>query len=370
VPPLADEFAAVASPPALALALETLAIKSEFQKPAAPDQRASRQANQRAKIRHLEARFGGRWGGIGAVAEAFGVACNATGDTAAAIEWYQRAVEANDASASMKASEQLGNMRVRRAWDGVDAARNARDKLEHALRQAQGKPGADAKRVASLAADLEERTQALLQAARAALKPIREGLALLEKLVALQPSAERESLCGSAYKRLAQVQRVLGRERDAATALAEMKRCYASALARARQQASPDLFYPASNLLAVNLVLGAAPPDAELIASVRASLEGKNRDAPDFWSMAGRTELAMVEALVQGALAAALPRLLDEHADLHARVSAPRQWASVYDQARFVLNGLRQRKSLSEADLAAAHRLERQLADYAFAPAP
>jgi hypothetical protein len=360
-PPLADEFAAVASPPALALALETLAIGCEFQNAPALD--------QRAKIRHLEARFGPRWGGIGAVAEAFGVACTAAGDTAAAIEWYQRAVQANDASASMKAAEQLGNMRVRQAWDGVDAARNAIDRLEHLRGREQAKPAADAKHLASLRADIERCRGELMLAARAALPRISDGLALIEQLLAFQPSVEREALCGSAFKRLAQVRQVLGEDREARSALAEMKRHYAGAFARASQRADGDAFYPASNLLAVNLVLSAAPPDPELLASVRASLERRNRDAPDFWSMAGRTELAMLQALVDGGLAVALPGLLDDYADLHTRVPPPWRWDSVYDQARFVLSGLRQRKGLSEADAAAAHRLERQLADYAFAPA-
>ena len=65
-PLLADEFAGVASPVALTLALESLAIKSQYQR--------ARKDSQREKIRHLEERFGPLWGGMGAVAEAFGVA--------------------------------------------------------------------------------------------------------------------------------------------------------------------------------------------------------------------------------------------------------------------------------------------------------
>ena len=54
---LADEFGGIASAPALTLALESLAIKSRYQK-------ASRET-QRPKIRHLEERFVPLWGAHG-----------------------------------------------------------------------------------------------------------------------------------------------------------------------------------------------------------------------------------------------------------------------------------------------------------------
>ena len=62
--PPADEFAAVSSSNSLLLALETLAVRSEYQ-------HADPEAQAR-KIRYLETAFGGLWGHIGAVAEAFG----------------------------------------------------------------------------------------------------------------------------------------------------------------------------------------------------------------------------------------------------------------------------------------------------------
>ncbi len=48
------------------------------------------------------------WGGMGAVAEAFGVACADAGDVERRSAWYERALLANDASASLKAREQVG----------------------------------------------------------------------------------------------------------------------------------------------------------------------------------------------------------------------------------------------------------------------
>ena len=102
---------------ALALALETLAVQSTTQG-AAPE-------SQREKIRYLEARFDGEWGGMGAVAEAFGVAWAAARDIERALHWYRRAVAANDGSASVKANEQLANLGARQAWTRLRDSRGA-----------------------------------------------------------------------------------------------------------------------------------------------------------------------------------------------------------------------------------------------------
>jgi pimeloyl-ACP methyl ester carboxylesterase len=93
--PLTDEFAGVASSRGLVLALETIEIKSRYQNAAAE--------GQRARIRHLQARFAPLWGNTGEVAEAFGRAWDAAEDPDAAIEWLQRAVDAEDGTASLAA---------------------------------------------------------------------------------------------------------------------------------------------------------------------------------------------------------------------------------------------------------------------------
>ncbi|MDH5538198.1 MAG: CHAT domain-containing protein, partial [Rhizobacter sp.] len=116
--PVADEFVGIASPVQLSLALETLAVRSNTQG-ADPDL-------QREKIRHLEARFEAGWGGMGAVAEAFAVACAAAKDTERAIDWYRRAMAANDGSATIRASEQSANLRARQAWERVSRSVAAR----------------------------------------------------------------------------------------------------------------------------------------------------------------------------------------------------------------------------------------------------
>ena len=307
--PPVDELGGVASPPALALALDTLAVESKFQK-AEPE-------TQRARIRHLEARFAASWGSKGSVAEAFGVACAAAGDTARAIEWYERALAANDGGASMKAAEQFGNLRARLAWE-------AADKVDKADKEA-------------------------LAAAR---KEIKAALAGLKRLVALQPTAERESLCGSACKRLAMVEAKAGKIPAELRAIEAMRDHYESAERRARASQDPDLFYPALNRIAAELIVGAGKPgwqlDPTAVGEARQSLAAKMRDDPDFWSAVGLIELRTYEAIADRSLAGMQRSIEDDYDDLNRRVSAPWLWRSVSDQARFVLSKYAERGSAAE----------------------
>src|SRR5262249_55523353 len=130
-PSLVDEFANVSSPQSLALALDTLAVRSIYQK--APP------AEQREKIAALEARFASRWSAIGAVGEAFGRACDAAGDRPSAIRWYRQVLAANDGSASLRTVEQLGNLRVREAWSSVERVLRERGGGRAKTRRAAGR---------------------------------------------------------------------------------------------------------------------------------------------------------------------------------------------------------------------------------------
>ncbi|QHE86692.1 CHAT domain-containing protein [Hydrogenophaga sp. BPS33] len=303
--PLAQVYAGIATPVALALALETLAIQSATQG-AAPE-------SQREKIRYLQARFEADWGGMGAVAEAFGVAFKAANDIEQALHWYRRAVAANDGSASVKASEQLANLTARQAWERVDRARR------HHASAAQLQP--------------------LLAQSRA---DITAALGMLEALVTVAPTVERESLLGSACKRLAMLEGVASAHAARAQAAARMAEHYGHAEALAIQDGRSDAFYPALNLLAAELVAhGNDPhwpgPDAQRLRRVRESLEHKRRDDPDFWSVAGLPELGVYEALATRSLHQAAPTLLAAFEELHQRAGTPWMWASVADQLTFVL---------------------------------
>ncbi|MEO8296694.1 MAG: CHAT domain-containing protein [Burkholderiales bacterium] len=323
--PLAEQFEAVASPPALALALETLAVESRYQ--------GVGEEEQRARIRHLEARFAAAWGGIGAVAEAFGVAWDAAGDRDTALAWYRRAMAAGDGSASFKASEQAVNLSVRAAWEQVQQA-------------AAGKGPAKA-------------AQPLKVVAAASRQAIGEALGRVDLLLALQPTLERHALRGSAHKRLALIARAVGDAAAEAQALTAMAADYAAAEQVAAQTGQPALqHYPALNRLAAEAALQAGQPgwggpDATALAAVRTSLTDQARHDPDFWSVIGLTDLRLLEALARRELATVAKGLLSEYADLQARVPAPSYWASVHDQLTLLLSGYAQRvKAPTEAQAA------------------
>jgi hypothetical protein len=286
-----DEFAAIATPVALALALENLATETRFmgRPPAA----------QRERIVQLQERFAGAWGGIGAVAEAFGVAWEAAGGRNEAIGWFEHAVAANDGSASLKAAETLHNLVARRAWTDVSGA---------------GAPDAAVER----------------------------ALAGLRALNHERPTVERLSLLGSAYKRRALIERRNGNAGAERSALRESLEAYRQAEALAAQKDPGARFYPGLNRMALELLLrpsgSTRPPwDEQATAAVRASLEGKARADPDFWSQVGLVEFELVQALAAGQLAAAAPALERAWSELHERVASQGWWASVADQASLVL---------------------------------
>ncbi len=331
-PPLSKLYAGIASPVALALALETLAVQSATQG-AAPE-------SQREKIRYLQARFDSEWGGMGAVAEAFGVAWAAARDIERALHWYRRAVAANDASASVKANEQLANLGARQAWGRLEAA---------------GRNGA---KPAALKALIEQgRTD------------IRQAIAILDALVTLSPTVERASLLGSTWKRMARLEGMAGPAAASARthAIDCMAEHYRRAEAMALHSGEADLFYPALNLVAAELLARGHHRQwpgfgAERLQRVRQSLERKLREDPDFWSVVGLPELSVYEALANHTLAAQLPNILSSFEDLHQRAGTGWMWASVADQLGFVLEHL---DGITSADRPAAAELLGLLNRYA-----
>ena len=308
-----DEFAAVSSAPALALALETISIRLRFG--GDESKRGASLQAQRDKVRFLVAKFAPLWGGMGAVAEAFGLAFGDARDLDKAIEWYRVAVTAADGSASFKAAEQLGNQLARRGEADADAGHGRRD--------------------------------------------IDEAIALLQQLTDMQPTTEREALLGSAYKRLVMVEgrapkdapaaRSRSRRRaaraaagDRLAALRAMALHYGNAERLARQSDASNLFYPAKNGISAELRLAflerrPAELALERIEAVRESLERAATERPDFWAVVGQIELRVLIALASQQLAGEAPVLVDEFQSLKARVPAPGMWDSVHSEARFTL---------------------------------
>jgi tetratricopeptide (TPR) repeat protein len=313
-----DEFAAIASPESLVLALHTIGVNSEFNR-AAEDAQVDR-------LRYLETRFRAAWGGIGMVAAAFGRAWSLMGQRAPAIEWLTRARAAQDATAPLAALEELANLQVRSAWETVERAAPGRAR------------------------------KAALGAAR---DQIEEARTLLDTLLALGPTIERENLYGSAFKRLAMVEAEAGEPDAEGKAIEGMKRHYGTAEQLARQTNAADLYYPAMNRMAAELALLAgrrrgASFRPEEVAAARASLTAAALQTPGFWSVVGQTELTMYEALSAGTLATSLATLTTQFKALHERVPRARKsWASVYDNATFVLQKYRAHAPAPEKSAAA-----------------
>jgi len=197
---------------------------------------------------------------------------------------------------------------------------------------------------------------------------IRGALDLLEGLTRLQPSIEREDLCGSAWKRLALLEAIAGRSDKELAAINNMKASYARAETLARASNHAELFYPALNRMAAELIVDAGKKgwrkfDPAMLAEVRDSLAAKARDDPDFWSFVGVIELRMYIAIADRNLAAERPKIEGEFEELFTRVSAPSMWSSVIDQASFVLP--KYAASAAEAERRAAEALLAKLCSYA-----
>ena len=298
--PLKDRYEGIASPLGLALALETLAVESEWEHKA--------EQVQLSRLGYLDGRYEKTWGDMGAVAEAFGVAYAAAGAFDPAIAWFRRALASRDSSASIKVNEHLGNLLARQGYERLRSKKGTRTAEDF----------------------------------RAARETITEGWRLLKLLVGLQATSERWSLVGSACKRMARVELMAGDSAQETVQLQAMDEAYGYAEQRAQDEGNPEWFYPALNRLAGQMryarINPKAPrPDARRLAAVRDSLVAKSRAAPDFWTEAGQIELDTYVALLGGPAAHGLDVLQRRYEDLHRRAPAPKNWRTVSDQLHFVV---------------------------------
>jgi hypothetical protein len=188
---------------------------------------------------------------------------------------------------------------------------------------------------------------------------IRSSLDLLEKLLAIEPTMERHSLVGSAYKRLALVDNVSSPRSRVDRILRQMKSAYQLALKTGRDRGSSDLFYPAANCLVADIALNGGRAgwrgfDRKTHDIVRQSLEGTSRSNADFWSLVGAIELEQWDALARRSLGRAGFResLERKYQELHKRVNGSRWWTSVYDTACLVLLNYAARSPKRERDAA------------------
>ena len=330
-PPPGPEFAGVTSALALALALETIAIECQSRMPKFTPKEVER---QRLKIRYLETLpAAAGWSKRGDVAEAFAKAWTHADDPRAGLAWYRKALDAQDGSASMKATEQYQNLRVRVAADQVEEAKASS-------------------------------SSALRATAKAAAEDVRKAIGELERLFKESPSMERANLCASANKRLAMILEACGEpDRDAVEGA---RRHYT--MAEKLGEKLPDSFYPTMNIMALDVMSRSKSVPAARFTAVREKIRARLQDEPEFWSAVGDLELSLYEALNENALAPKLPVLNDGFDDLRERWPAPWMWKSVRDQARFIIPRYAQRASPDES--AAAGALRAKLEAYAAEVAP
>jgi tetratricopeptide (TPR) repeat protein len=331
-----EEFAGIACAPDLALVLENLGVQVSALSGA--NDKALREHRQKAtsKLATLEALFSNTWASVGAVAEAFAVAWSAVGELAPAIHWYEQALQSNDASASIKVQEQLGNLRVRQAWS---RARDDKDN-RRVIRQSR--------------------------------KDITAALKLLKALADMQPTVERLSLRGSAHKRLGQLETLAGDRKASNRAFALALAAYTQAESLAMAQDPSKVYYPGMNRMALELVREMTNPkwagfDGASSQRVRRSVQAVRAAQPDFFNHAVEIELDFYDAVAVRELAPQVDRLLKAYGDLHSRVATNKEWKSVADQTSFVLHPYVAIASVAERQ--AAERLLKRLDDYAGQPA-
>jgi tetratricopeptide (TPR) repeat protein len=300
------EFDQISSPPGLVLALKTIVVEIDHQ---------HRNKDERKRqIDGLVKRFADRFGNIGEVAEAFGNAWKAAGDREAALDWYTRALLANDGTASVHSAEQRANMQVRLAAATVESA-TAHDR-----------------------AAVVEQARTDIKAAIASLKRLVESAG---------KSMERLSLIGSGYKRLAAIA-ADEHERKASKAetdaLDKMEEYYSQAEQIGKERNLNDVYYPAMQRLGAMLARAAGKAvrlDADDLAAIRRALETHADDEPNFWNVAGQVELRVYQALAARNLAGTLTGVIAAFDDLQRRINQPWLWGSISDNAELVLRKYR-----------------------------
>jgi hypothetical protein len=151
-----------------------------------------------------------------------------------------------------------------------------------------------------------------------------------------------------------------GRPAKELAAITAMREQYAAAEDLAHTTGGQDLFYPALNCMAAELIVDAGQPGWKglaraRIAEVRDSLDRKIARDPDFWAFVGLIELRLYDAIAHKRLAKVLDSIVKEYDELHARDGAG-GWDSALDQLDFVLPKYISRASPPEKAAAAELR--------------
>lgn len=243
--------------------LKRLTQLSYYENVASPESRRRRLEAIDALARLCEGR---KWLARGDIQEAFGRLWGELGDHLRAIECYRAAMEAEDATSSVKATEQLVNMLSRHASD-----------LFKSEKESKRKEG-------------EEKMS--------------EAKILVDRLIEIAPTAERYSLKGSICRRRLAVTPEDGLD----AGLRDMADAYKAAEERA-VKAGGRLYYPAINVLhaSISLKLLEKLDDDDLaearnrIQRVKEEIGGPGFQGRNFWDSLAPLDLMLAERMLDAA---------------------------------------------------------------------
>jgi len=237
-----------------------------------------------------------------------------------AVEQYQAALASDMSIVSVKAVEQLANLRARAAVQKYEERRDPQ-----------------------AAVDIKESVEQLDRLNKAFFK-----------------TPERLSLIGSAYKRLAQISS--GAERD--EALAKMYSFYHEAW-----ELSGDDPYPLTNALVAEILrywIGElAKRSQELESKFETALSlarARHEEHPtDFWAAIGRADTLMARHLLEGELKKHQEQLLEQYKLAWKHFGSPRQLRSVIEQLEFLITVLKINGHQAEYDSGERETTRRKL---------
>jgi pentatricopeptide repeat protein len=214
-----------------------------------------------------------------------------------AVDYYQRVLVAEPASATLEDIEQLANLVSRVA-----------------ARQKKASPRS--------------------------LAVMKRSTGLLRNLAALGETTERLSLLGGTAKRYAQ--RASGRARM--QALTDMVRAYGDAYGVAVRYERPNAWYPLSNAVAGKVAMSWLPGAPKgLAASIEADMKNlrdyvrRMPGSADFWELALPADVRLLEAAVTGRLSASERKGIEgAYRAAGERAGTPREMASATAQIEFL----------------------------------
>lgn len=279
----------------------------------------------------------------GQVLADFGDAWRALGDFKQAIEFYQKAIERDDAKAEIGAIERLGNLECRYAVQ-----------LWKKSRASASKPGA-AKKAGKQAGEAPREEF---------IKHLQDARERFDLLIQLKKTSERWSLIGKAYKNLALV------ADDKAERLSNLKLAVENyekgyALSVENDEPAAQALLPGANVIACGMLLPGRKTEKLLAVADRCEklLKAGGEEEKTIFLRIARPEIALLRHLIGGDVAKAQARLVRDYKAAFAAGASPREIESVLQQMDFLAEmlGAADRTPRERAMAASLHAIQEEL---------